>query len=219
MYPHPRPICMSCHYNCSTTSSTGATLISLAPLPLPIPTSGILLPFLTVALHVNWKHFSSISKLLWVLGSISWLPNHLWYLLALNCEPVMGENDSGRTPSSAPPCSCIWLSGYQLELWVVLHVSTGGMVLLKCLGTIIFLHNALWYPGVRDYVWKEDKDRVCSCWAKMKRLWVSNKGWQTKWQVVLPTSILGSDGEWTCCAGCCPPSREKQWQIGSPKPP
>ena len=44
------------------------------------------------------------------------------------------------------------------------------MVLSKYLGNTVFLHNALLCPGVRDYVWKEDKDREFSCQAKIKRL-------------------------------------------------
>lgn len=64
-------------------------------------------------------------------------------------------------------------------------------------------------PWVKDCVWKEDKE--FSCRAK-KAINTADK-----MVVVLPTSILGSDEGRTCCAGCCPPCREKQWQIGSPK--
>lgn len=138
--PHSPLICMSL-----CVSLAGATLISLAPSPLSVPTSGTLCcfyPLPHILIRAICQAFANSSGL-WE----AFLDCHHWYLLPLNSEPCEGENCLERAHPQRNPVPHI-SSG----IVRCLDVSTGGMVLLKHSGATLFLHNALLCPGVGECV-------------------------------------------------------------------
>lgn len=169
--PHSPLICMSL-----CVSLAGATLISLAPSPLSVPTSGTLCCFYPLPHILIRAICQAFAQLLWPLGSISWLPPLVppsFELWALWGRELLRK---GSSPAQPCPPHIIW----DCEVFRCEHRWDGVTETFR--SYLIFTQCPAMSRG-RRVCGKGTKSVRYLVGLRWRGLWVSGAGCQTAWRV------------------------------------